>query len=88
MANTLQARKRARQADQHRLHNRSLRSAMRSSIKSFLKQLDEGDREAAGTAYRQATSSIDKLVTKGITHRNTAARLKGRLNNRLRALEG
>ncbi len=86
MANTAQSRKRARQADKRRLHNRSLRSSMRTTIKRFLKLVEAGDREAAAAAYRETSSVVDKMTIKGIHHKNRAARMKSRLNARLKAL--
>ncbi|HAD36288.1 MAG TPA: 30S ribosomal protein S20 [Gammaproteobacteria bacterium] len=85
MANTLQARKRARQATVHRARNISQRSSMRTSIKTFLKSLENEDKEAATKAYREAASKIDQSARKGLEHRNKAARLKSRLNARLKA---
>lgn len=87
MANSPQARKRARQNTAHRLHNAGQRSELRTSIKNFLKSLNGSDRQAAEAAYRTATSEIDSAVHKGLHHRNRAARLKNRLNNRLRRME-
>ncbi len=58
---------------------------MRTSIKMFLKALDGTDVGAARAAYQQATSLIDRTARKRIHHRNRAARLKHRLNERLRA---
>ena len=86
MANSPQARKRARQNTTRRLHNMSQRSAMRSSIKKFLKSVADSDKDGATTAYREAVSKIDSAASKGPHHRNRAARLKSRLNNRLRAI--
>ena len=87
MANTPQTRKRARQNTTHRLRNASQSSELRTSIKVFLKSLNGSDRQAAEVAYRAATSEIDSAVHKGLHHRNRAARLKSRLNNRLRRME-
>ena len=64
----------------------SQRSSLRTSIKKFLKLVDEGNSENAATAYRDAVASIDRTASKGLHHKNRAARLKKRLNNRLRAL--
>lgn len=86
MANTAQTRKRARQNVARRLHNRSLRSRLRSSVRGFLKTVQAGDRQAAETAYRDAVSVIDSMVNKQIHHRNRAARMKSRLNTRLRGV--
>ena len=87
MANSPQARKRARQNLPRRLRNASQQSTLRTSIKSFLKSLEQNDVEAARAAYRETTSSIDRAVHKGLHHKNRAARLKSRLNNRLRQLD-
>ncbi len=87
MANSPQARKRARQNTIQRLHNASQRSGLRTSIKNLVKALDNDDREAAAAAYRVATSEIDSAVHKGLHHKNRAARLKKRLNTRLRQME-
>lgn len=86
MANSPQAKKRARQANKRRAHNRTLRSSMRTTIKQFLKSIESGDKEAAATAYRTTASAVDKMVNKGMHHKNRAARLKSRLNQRLRAM--
>ncbi len=86
MANSPQARKRARQNSNRRLHNMSQRSSLRTSIKKFLKLVAGDDCEKAADAYRRAASDIDRAAAKGLHHKNRAARLKKRLNNRLRAL--
>jgi len=85
LANTPQARKRARQNDSHRLRNRSQRSAMRTQMKAFASQLEAGDTEAAKTSFIRATSAIDHNARKGLIHSNRAARLKSRMNTRLKA---
>ena len=86
MANTAQAKKRARQAEKHRLHNTSLRSTLRTHIKKVAKAIETKDKTAALAAYREATSVIDSTANKGLLHKNAAARHKSRLNTRLRAL--
>jgi len=86
LANSPQARKRARQHNKRRIHNMSQRSAMRSSIKKMLKLIAGKDEENATAAYRDAVSKIDRAQTRGLHHKNRAARLKSRLNNRLRTI--
>lgn len=86
MANTPQARKRARQAEKRRAHNAARRSQMRTQIKKVLKAVEAKDVAAARDAYREAASIIDRLATKGIVHPNTASRYKSRLNDRVRAI--
>jgi len=85
LANTPQARKRARQNETRRLRNRSQRSTMRTQIKAFTNQLEAGDTEAANNTYVKAASVIDHSARKGLLHRNKAARLKSRMNTRLKA---
>ena len=86
MANSVSARKRARQAEKHRLRNASQRSAMRTAIKKVNTAIDAGDKAAAENAYKAAVPAIDKSVGKGLIHRNKAARHKSRLNAKIRAL--
>ncbi len=86
MANSLSARKRARQSEKHRLHNASQRSHMRTAIKKVLAAIESGDKSAAETAYKAAVPAIDRLAAKGLMHRNKAARHKSRLNNHIRKM--
>ena len=87
MANSRQARKRARQAEKRRCHNASRRSEMRTYIKGVLKAISEGDKETASKAYSRAVSMIDRLANKGLIHRNKAARHKSRLNSHIKGLQ-
>lgn len=86
MANSPQAKKRAIQNEKARKHNASLRSMVRTSIKKVVAAIDSGDKETANTAYVAAIPMIDKMVTKGIMHKNKAARHKSRLNTQIKAL--
>lgn len=86
MANTAQAKKRARQAEKHRAHNAARRSLMRTQVKKVLKAIEAKDKDGATTAYRSASSMIDRLAGKGLVHKNAAARYKSRLNERIRRL--
>ena len=86
MANTAQARKRVLQNEKRRLHNTSLRSRLRTYIRGVLKAVHLGDQEQARAALRAAESVIDKTVTKGVAHRNMAARTKSRLSARVKAM--
>ena len=88
MANSAQARKRVRQNSASRLNKAGQRSALRTSIKSFLKIVESGDAQASRAAYTSAVSAIDKAARKGMHHKNRAARLKSRLNIRLKAISG
>ncbi|MEJ2423681.1 MAG: 30S ribosomal protein S20, partial [Candidatus Thiodiazotropha sp.] len=80
MANSAQARKRARQADKHRARNLAQRSELRTYVKKVAKQIAAGSKEGAVEAYKQAVPAIDSAVNKGLIHKNKAARHKSRLN--------
>ena len=86
MANTPQARKRARQAEGHRRHNASQRSALRTAIKKVVAAIATGEQETANAAYKSAVTIIDRSVTHGVIHKNKAARHKSRLNSQIKAL--
>jgi small subunit ribosomal protein S20 len=86
LANSVQARKRARQAEKHRQHNASRRSAMRTRIKNVVKAIGAGDKEAASEAYKQAVPAIDRAANQGLIHKNKAARHKSRLNTQIKSM--
>ena len=86
LANSLSARKRARQSERNRRHNASQRSHVRTAIKNVLRAIENGDKKAAEAAYKAAVPAIDRSVTKGIMPLNKAARHKSRLNRHIRAL--
>jgi small subunit ribosomal protein S20 len=86
VANTAQAKKRARQNDKARAHNASLRSMVRTYIKNVVKAIESGNLESARTAYATAVPVIDRIADKGIIHKNKAARHKSRLNAQIKAL--
>lgn len=86
MANTAQARKRARQALAQRDHNGSLRSKVRTAIKSVRKAVEAGDKTVAQEVFQRAQSVIDSIADKGIVHKNKAARDKSRLSAAIKGL--
>ena len=86
MANSAQAKKRARQAEDSRQRNTSQRSAMRTSVKALQKAIDDGNKEQATAAYKAAVPVLDRMARKGLVHKNAAARSKSRLNRAIRAL--
>ena len=86
MANSLSARKRARQSEKHRRLNASQRSHVRTAIKSVLKAISTGDKASAQSAYTAAVPAIDRSVAKGLMDKNKAARHKSRLNAHVKAL--
>lgn len=86
MANTAQARKRARQSVATNLHNSSLRSMLRTAIKRVRTAIESGDKAAANTVLQTATSVIDRVADKNIIHKNKAARHKSRLSAAIKSL--
>lgn len=86
MANSPQAKKRARQNDKARAHNASQRSMVRTYIKKVIAAIESGDKKAAEEALKAATPVIDRIADKGIIHKNKAARHKSRLNAQIKAL--
>ena len=86
MANSPQARKRARQAEQRRKHNAAMRSMVRTYLKKVNAAIASGDQGAAQQAYQKATSVLDKATQKGKFHPNKSARHKSRLNAQVKAL--
>ncbi|AUR51291.1 30S ribosomal protein S20 [Aquella oligotrophica] len=86
MANTAQARKRARQAINRRNHNFSLRTEFRTAIKKVLKAIQAGNKETAKSEFVSAQSTIDKIARKGIFHKNKAARHKSKLSAKIKAM--
>jgi small subunit ribosomal protein S20 len=86
LANIASAKKRARQAEQRRRHNQARRSMMRSELKRVIKAIESGNRTEAEAAYKEAVPVIDRMATRGLIHRNKAARHKSRLNAKIRAL--
>lgn len=86
MANSPQARKRARQNEKRRAHNASLRSLVRTKIKQVIAAVDTGDADNARVALDSAVPVIDRMANRGIIKKNKAARHKSRLNARVKAL--
>ena len=86
MANTAQARKRARQAVKQNEHNSSLRSKLRTSVKAVRKAIETGDKAAAAKVFAAAQATIDKIADKKIAHKNTASRQKSRLSAAIKAM--
>jgi small subunit ribosomal protein S20 len=87
VANSPQARKRARQAEVRRRHNASLGSMARTYIKKVVATIQSGDKAAAKAAYDAAVPVLDRMADKGILHKNKAARHKSRLNAQIKAMD-
>ncbi len=86
MANTAQARKRARQAETTRQRNVGLKSSLRSAVRKVKKAIAAGDKVAATKELQSQQSVIDRVADKRIVHKNTASRSKMRLAQAIKAM--
>jgi small subunit ribosomal protein S20 len=86
LANSAQARKRARQAETHRQRNAGQRANFRTAVKKVLYAIETGDKSKAEEMFKAAIPVIDKTSGKGLISANKGARHKSRLNARIRAL--
>ena len=86
MANTAQARKRARQAEATRQRNASQKSELRTAVKKVKKALAAGDKALATSTFRESQAIIDRIADKRIVHKNLASRTKSRLSQAIKAL--
>lgn len=86
MANSAQARKRARQAVKLNAHNASLRSTLRTAIKKVRKAIDAGDKAAAQKQFQESQAVVDRIADKKIAHKNAVSRVKSRLSAQIKAL--
>jgi len=86
MANSKQARKRARQARAQNTHNTALRTRLRTAIKKVRKAIATGDKVAASAQFQTSTSVIDSIADKKLVHKNLAARNKSRLAAAIKAM--
>ena len=87
MANHKSAKKRIRRNDRRADINGSRTSRMRTFIKKIESALNAGDAKEAETALRNATPEIYRSVSKGLIHKNTAARKMSRLTARVKSLK-
>lgn len=86
MANSPQAKKRARQNEARYAVNKARRSRIRTYLRRVEEAIASGDSEAAQKALREAQPEIMRGVTKGVLHKNTAARKMSRLASRVKAV--
>jgi len=86
MANSPSSKKRARQIERRTLVNKARRSRIRTFIRKVEEAIASGDQSAATEALKVAQPEIMRGVTKGVTHKNTAARKVSRLAGRVKAL--
>jgi len=86
MANIKSAMKRIKQGEKRRVRNAAARSTVRTALKSARTALDGGQVAQAREALHRTIQILDKAVTKGVVHKNAAARKKSRLTRQLNAL--
>ena len=86
MANIKSAKKRAIQAEKARKHNASRRSMTRTYVKKVVAAIAAGDKAIAQAAFEAAQPILDRMATKGLIHKNKAARHKTRLAAQIKAL--
>jgi small subunit ribosomal protein S20 len=86
MANIKSAMKRIRQSEKRRVRNAAVRSAVRTSVKGARAAIEAGQADQARETLLHTIRVLDKAVTKGVIHKNTAARRKSRLTRQLNAL--
>ncbi len=86
MANHKSAIKKTRQDEVRRLRNRMYKTRFKNVAKTVEAAVEEQNKDAAKLALQEAISVIDKIVTKGVIHKNTAARKKSRLSHKVNVL--
>jgi len=86
MANSPQAKKRARQNATRYAINKARRSRIRTHLRKVEEAIASGDKDAAAAALRTAQPELMRGVTKGVLHKNTVARKMSRLNARVKTL--
>ena len=86
MANTPQSKKRARQNERRQAVNKARRSRIRTHLRKVEEAITSGDKDVATAALRAAQPELMRGVTKGVLHKNTAARKVSRLSARVKAL--
>jgi small subunit ribosomal protein S20 len=86
MANTPQSKKRARQAERRYAVNKARRSRIRTFLRKVEEAIASGDKDAAAAALKAAQPELMRGVTKGVVHKNTAARKMSRLSSRVKVI--
>ncbi|MBQ3194940.1 MAG: 30S ribosomal protein S20 [Clostridia bacterium] len=86
MPNIKSAKKRVKVTATKTLRNKMVKSALKTSIKKYEAALADGNKELAAATYKEAVAMIDKSVTKGVMHKNTAARRKSRYTRLLNGI--
>jgi small subunit ribosomal protein S20 len=86
MANSAGSKKRARQAIKRNKHNSQIRAKVRTFIKKVTYAIEAGNKEEAQSGYATMQKNVDQAVSKGLMHKNQAARRKSRLVAQIKAL--
>lgn len=86
MPNTASAKKRLRQNEKLRAHNRTMRSRMRTQIRRVREAVAAGDNETAQAEFRIAAKRLDQAASKNLIHKNKASRSKSRLSQLLKTM--
>jgi len=86
MANSAQAKKRARQAEATRMRNASQKSELRTAVKKVRKAIAAGDKAVATKVMQESQAVIDRIADKRIVHKNTVSRTKSRLSQAIKSL--
>ena len=87
MANHKSALKRAKQSEMRRLRNKGYKTRLKNIVKAVQKAADGDSPEEARVAFTKAVSTIQKTASKGVIHKNTAARKISRLARRVNQVE-
>lgn len=87
MPNNKSAEKRLRQSLKRRIHNRSIKNRVRTSVKGFEAAVAKNDKATAQASYSEFVKLADTAAGKGVFHKNTIARKKSRLNNALAGMK-
>jgi small subunit ribosomal protein S20 len=86
MANSAQAKKRARQAEVTRQRNASQKSELRTAVKKVRKAIAAGDKAAAAKTFQESQAVMDSIADKKVVHKNVVSRTKSRLASAIKAL--
>jgi len=86
MANIKSSAKRAQIIEKTTAKNKAAKSLIKTNIKKFNAAAADGDRKSAGSAYKTAVKTVDRAATKGLIHKNKAARRKSALTRKLNAV--
>lgn len=85
MANIKSQQKRILTNERRRLRNKSVKSSLHTAVRAFREAAAEGDKAKAGELLVSTSRKLDKAASKGVIHKNQAARRKSRLSKRLKA---